>query len=390
MKTLPAIELQQPAHNPEGNAIQPQQSGTASSDTTVPSFHLPSGESQRQLLEQRVRLKENSRNEKGQPDNDDNNMQALMAIVLAQHGLLTQNDTPAKSQTGVRLQTAASRIDGEAATILQALSSLPSGKAQTLMQLTPALQKQVLALASQDKTAPTPHQQGQLAKLHAEDVKNIGHRSEVKEKPQDNSTLKVAESMEKKPQAAAPHASPERRLVNEAKKLDSNAQTGVLPAQSQAARPTEIPLQRQTGLPGSDAVLSLNSQSEEWGQKLTSLLKDRIHFQIGQQQQISTIRLDPPSLGKLEISVQLDSSKLVVHINASQADIYRNLQQLSDQLRHSLMEQNFVQVQVQVSADSGQQHQQQEQDREESIFRALDIDNDAEPRLHTDPLIIKV
>ena len=46
---------------------------------------------------------------------------------------------------------------------------------------------------------------------------------------------------------------------------------------------------------------------DELGEKLTTLLKDQIHFQLNKQQQISTIRLDPPSLGKLEIAVQLDN-----------------------------------------------------------------------------------
>mgnify|MGYP003392527098 CR=1 FL=1 len=54
---------------------------------------------------------------------------------------------------------------------------------------------------------------------------------------------------------------------------------------------------------------------DELGEKLTTLLKDQIHFQLNKQQQISTIRLDPPSLGKLEIAVQLDNGKLMVHID---------------------------------------------------------------------------
>lgn len=58
---------------------------------------------------------------------------------------------------------------------------------------------------------------------------------------------------------------------------------------------------------------------DELGEKLTTLLKDQIHFQLNKQQQISTIRLDPPSLGKLEIAVQLDNGKLTVHIGANQA-----------------------------------------------------------------------
>ncbi len=80
---------------------------------------------------------------------------------------------------------------------------------------------------------------------------------------------------------------------------------------------------------------------DELGEKLTTLLKDQIHFQLNKQQQISTIRLDPPSLGKLEIAVQLDNGKLMVHIGANQSEVCRALQQFSDDLRQHLTAQNF-------------------------------------------------
>ncbi|STK08205.1 lateral flagellar hook length control protein (FliK-like) [Escherichia coli] len=82
------------------------------------------------------------------------------------------------------------------------------------------------------------------------------------------------------------------------------------------------------------------------GRKLTTLLKDQIHFQLNKQQQISTIRLDPPSLGKLEIAVQLDNGKLMVHIGANQSEVCRALQQFSDDLRQHLTAQNFMEVNV--------------------------------------------
>ncbi|WHW82159.1 hypothetical protein PXV97_19235 [Citrobacter freundii] len=41
--------------------------------------------------------------------------------------------------------------------------------------------------------------------------------------------------------------------------------------------------------------------TEELGEKLTALLKDRIQFQIGQQQQVSTIRLDPLRWANLKL-----------------------------------------------------------------------------------------
>ena len=110
--------------------------------------------------------------------------------------------------------------------------------------------------------------------------------------------------------------------------------------------------------------------SDELGEKLTALLKDRIQFQLGQQQ-TSTIRLDPPSLGKLEIAVQLDAGKLTVHIGASQSDVCRSLQQFSEDLRLHLTAQNFMEVNVQVSSEGGQQQQQQSGRQQEEVMSAL-------------------
>ena len=141
-----------------------------------------------------------------------------------------------------------------------------------------------------------------------------------------------------------------------------------------------------------EPVLTVNTQSEDWGEQLTSLLKDRIQFQIGQQQQTTTIRLDPPALGKLEISIQIDAGKLVVHIGASQADVCRSLQQLSDNLRQQLTEQNFVQVQVQVSPDgqSQQQDRRQGSGQQQQIISAIELENEDNNFKQNDSVLIKV
>lgn len=141
-----------------------------------------------------------------------------------------------------------------------------------------------------------------------------------------------------------------------------------------------------------EPVLTVNTQSEDWGEQLTSLLKDRIQFQMGQQQQTTTIRLDPPALGKLEISIQIDAGKLAVHIGASQADVCRSLQQLSDNLRQQLTEQNFVQVQVQVSPDgqSQQQDRRQGSGRQPQIISAIEPENEDNHFKQNDSVLIKV
>ncbi|HBH9903741.1 TPA: flagellar hook-length control protein FliK [Escherichia coli] len=128
---------------------------------------------------------------------------------------------------------------------------------------------------------------------------------------------------------------------------------------------------------------------DELGEKLTTLLKDQIHFQLNKQQQISTIRLDPPSLGKLEIAVQLDNGKLTVHIGANQSEVCRALQQFSDDLRQHLTAQNFMEVNVQVSSEGQSQQQQQSGHQQEEVSAALQLD-DAPQFQQNESVLIKV
>lgn len=145
--------------------------------------------------------------------------------------------------------------------------------------------------------------------------------------------------------------------------------------------------------PANAAVaVGVDARAADFGEKLSSILKESIHFQIGQQQQTSTIRLDPPSLGKLDIAIQLDAGKLIVHINASQADVCHALQQLSDNLRTQLTQQNFVQVDVQVSADgqSQQQREGQEHRQQPQIISAKELNGGPDVQEHNDSVLIKV
>jgi flagellar hook-length control protein FliK len=99
----------------------------------------------------------------------------------------------------------------------------------------------------------------------------------------------------------------------------------------------------------------LEGDESKWAQQLHSALSDRLQLQVRNQVQHATIRLDPPEMGKVEISLQIENGRMQVHINASNGETYRALQQVSNDLRQSLTEQNFVQVNVQVSSQSGQQ-----------------------------------
>ncbi|WP_024911185.1 flagellar hook-length control protein FliK [Chania multitudinisentens] len=116
------------------------------------------------------------------------------------------------------------------------------------------------------------------------------------------------------------------------------------------------PVARQdAALATPNASLKLNVNDANWAQQLQNALGERLQMQVREQTQHATIRLDPPEMGKLNISLHIENGRMQVQLNASHADVYRALQQTSNELRQSLMEQNFVQVNVQVSSQSRQQ-----------------------------------
>nr|WP_312456663.1 flagellar hook-length control protein FliK [Pseudescherichia sp.] len=143
-----------------------------------------------------------------------------------------------------------------------------------------------------------------------------------------------------------------------------------------------------------ERTIGVDTRSAQWGEALIHMLKENIHFQLSQQQQVSTIRLDPPSLGKLEIAIQLEAGKLTVHIGASQADVCRTLQQCGDALRTQLTQQNFVQVEVQVSPDgqSGSHSRRQRDNRQtpSQIVTAIELDTEEVGLKSRDSVLIKV
>ena len=321
-------------------------------------------------------------------DDDPNAMQALMSLLLSHSEHQWPNtagnfagNVPVQ-QTIVQLQ-AANAMPGGLRQLLanvqdkvgQAISDTADQQAE---QLSPKLQS-VLSMLSSDSVAQqgTVDQQAKLAQFSAENLQSIA--------PQQTATAHVSRMLT--PQT---ERTPVRSMLA-ANKVDNTRrlQTSVLLSSLNTPQPQNLrPSLDNTATPFT-AVLPADTQSDEWGDKLTNLLQERIQFQISQQQQTSTIRLDPPSLGKLEIAVQLDAGKLMVHIGASQSDVFHALQQFSDGLRQHLTEQNFVQVDVHVSDDGQSQQQRQQQQQEENVSSALMLE-DEQPAARHESVLIKV
>lgn len=261
-------------------------------------------------------------------------------------------------------------------------TSTPSAEQHTtdLSSLPPKLQT-LLASLSEDLPPATPDQQAKLATFSAQDLRAIAPE------PASLSTTQQISARVKVTQNASPRPVVERKnagvTVNPALSTQSLLNTA-----AQGNQPVN-PL-TDHNIVSTQASSPVTMSTEELGEKLTALLKDRIQFQIGQQQQVSTIRLDPPSLGKLEIAVQLDAGKLMVHIGANQSDVCRSLQQFSENLRQHLTAQNFMEVNVQVSSEGQSQQQKQQSGHQQDEVTSALVLNDEPQFQRNESVLIKV
>ena len=99
-----------------------------------------------------------------------------------------------------------------------------------------------------------------------------------------------------------------------------------------------------------------NQQTHHWGRDLMAALGDRLSMQINQNVKEARIRLDPPELGRIEMTVRLDGDRLNVQLNASNHQVRDMLSQHADRLRMDLIAQNTQSVDVHV----GQGHERRD------------------------------
>lgn len=108
----------------------------------------------------------------------------------------------------------------------------------------------------------------------------------------------------------------------------------------------------------------LGVQSSQWGQKLLHLLSDKINLQLGQQIQRAQIRLDPPQLGMIELTVSIDADRTSVQLYASNNQMRDAMQQNLEQLRQQLAQRlgHEQPLDIDVRDKPAQQHKQQQPD----------------------------
>ncbi|MBJ4957059.1 flagellar hook-length control protein FliK [Salmonella enterica subsp. enterica serovar Goldcoast] len=320
-----------------------------------------------------------------QHENDPAAMQALMALLLAQPAVPAEQQKQPDSEM-LRTLLAIQSGNSSSSSVRQWVSTMQSHDQNPMPSAGPSsllpLWQSALAQEASPDTA-TAGQQAKLTLFSAQDLRVIAPKQQALSTSQQISA-QVRQSDRNpgvRPLALKKWDSVEPNKPAEAQNLFNVVATG-----NQSANA----LSNVTAI-STHSTQSATLSTDELGEKLTALLKEQIQFQIGKQQQISTIRLDPPSLGKLEIAVQLDAGKLMVHIGANQSDVCRSLQQFSENLRQHLTAQNFMEVNVQVSSEgqSQQQRQQQSGHQQEEVNSALLLSDEPQYQ-QNESVLIKV
>ncbi|MED5526550.1 MAG: flagellar hook-length control protein FliK [Pseudomonadota bacterium] len=119
------------------------------------------------------------------------------------------------------------------------------------------------------------------------------------------------------------------------------------------ALPEWAPIKMAAGNPAQSQPGQLQN-----GQELAAALGDRLQLQVSQQIKEARVRLDPPDMGRVDLTVRMEGDRLSVHLQASQPMVRDMLHQQLDRLRLDLVQQHGTQVEVSVGQDRGQSGRQ--------------------------------
>jgi flagellar hook-length control protein FliK len=123
--------------------------------------------------------------------------------------------------------------------------------------------------------------------------------------------------------------------------------------QSVAIRPFELNTMAVSRMPEAKpsewAPIKLEpTQPASWSRHLETALKDRLDVQLGHGIERAVIKLSPPMLGSLEISIKHEAGALSVQLHASNSDVTKQLHAITDQMRADLSQKEYSSVAVEV------------------------------------------
>ena len=160
-------------------------------------------------------------------------------------------------------------------------------------------------------------------------------------------------------------------LGNDIPSLLMTATAASSPSASHSPAPPAVSSHTETST-AQWANVRIDTQAGKWGEQMLQVLHDRVTLQSQQNLQEARIRLDPPDLGKLDLTVRVEGDRLSVQINANAAATREALMQVSERLRSELQQQNILQVEVQVGSgdNSNPSSNTPNRDEEVGIFTA--------------------
>jgi len=100
--------------------------------------------------------------------------------------------------------------------------------------------------------------------------------------------------------------------------------------------------------PAADTV-KLAGPPTAWRQSLQETLGDRLNVHVANNVQQATISIEPPQLGRIDIAIRHSAGTLEVNISATNGDVLRQLQTVSDNLRNDLSQRQYTEVAVTVT-----------------------------------------
>ncbi|PSW03543.1 flagellar hook-length control protein FliK [Photobacterium lipolyticum] len=104
---------------------------------------------------------------------------------------------------------------------------------------------------------------------------------------------------------------------------------------------------------------SVDISKPEWGRELVEQLRSRLQLSKSDQIQHAHVRLDPPELGRLDVSLRLDGDKVSVHFTAAHPQLREALAANAERLRFDFDGSQMQLTDVSVSSGMYQQSQQQ-------------------------------
>jgi len=101
---------------------------------------------------------------------------------------------------------------------------------------------------------------------------------------------------------------------------------------------------------GGNDTIKLNGSAQQWQEPLREALGERLQTQIGRNSEHAVIRLDPPMLGRIEISIRHQAGALQVNLSASNSEVLRQLQGIGENMRSDLAQRQYTEVAVNINA----------------------------------------